>query len=53
MVKILTLKSSSAKNKSIFGGGVWYLKREEGNTYGDEKVFSGLPWWLSGKESAF
>ena len=30
MVKILTLKSSSAKNKGILGGVVWYLKREEG-----------------------
>ena len=35
MVKILTLKSSSAKNKSILGGVVWYLKREEGNWDGD------------------
>ena len=45
-------KKKKNKNDKMMGKWFWNLKGEEGNTYGDEKVFGGLPSWLIGKESA-
>ena len=45
-------KKNLKKREKMMGKWFWNLKGEEGNTYGDKKVFGGLPWWLSGKESA-